>query len=100
MISRNHIIINYLATHIWFLLVYQTESRNGPKPSGSSAVQTAKLDQCLDEFVFRFNQRTSLSRGMLFNRLLEQAVVNAPVTYKQVVDPSKAVKVVRKELSG
>ena len=64
------------------------------------AVQPAKLDHYLDEFVFRFNRRTSLSRGMLFYRLLEQAVVTAPVTYKQVVDSSKAVKVVHKELSG
>jgi len=56
------------------------------------AVQPAKLDHYLDEFVFRFNRRTSLSRGMLFYRLLEQAVVTAPVTYKQVIDPSKAVK--------
>ena len=64
------------------------------------AVQPAKLDHYLDEFVFRFNRRTSLSRGMLFYRLLEQAVVTAPVTYKQVVDPSKAVKLEIKELSG
>jgi hypothetical protein len=37
---------------------------------------------------------------MLFFRLLEQAVVTAPVTYKQVVDPAKAVKLELKELSG
>jgi hypothetical protein len=58
------------------------------------------LDHYLDEFVFRFNRRTSLSRGMLFYRLLEQAVVTAPVTYKQVVAPQKTVKAKRKELSG
>jgi transposase-like protein len=64
------------------------------------AVQPAKLDHYLDEFVFRFNRRTSLSRGMLFYRLLEQAVVTAPVTYKQVVASPKTVKAKRKELSG
>ena len=39
----------------------------------------------LDEFVFRFNRRTSASRGMLFYRLLQQAVVSEPVTYEDVV---------------
>jgi hypothetical protein len=64
------------------------------------AVQPAKLDHYLDEFVFRFNRRKSSSRGMLFYRLLEQAVVTAPVTYKQVVTPPKLVKAESKELSG
>jgi hypothetical protein len=48
------------------------------------AVQPAQLDHYLDEFVFRFNRRTSRSRGMLFYRLLQQAVVTEPVTYAQV----------------
>lgn len=37
------------------------------------------LQHYLDEFVFRFNRRTSRSRGLLFHRLLEQAVTNAPI---------------------
>jgi hypothetical protein len=45
------------------------------------------LDAYLDEFVFRFNRRTSASRGMLFYRLLQQAVVTDPVTYESVVRP-------------
>lgn len=49
------------------------------------AVQPEHLDAYLDEFVFRFNRRTSNSRGMLFYRLLQQAVVTAPVTYRDVV---------------
>ena len=32
------------------------------------------------EFTFRFNRRTSRSRGLVFRRLLEQAVVTAPIT--------------------
>lgn len=48
------------------------------------AVQPEQLDHYLDEFVFRFNRRTSRSRGLLFYRLLEQAVVTAPVTYADV----------------
>lgn len=49
------------------------------------SVQPEHLDAYLDEFVFRFNRRTSSSRGMLFYRLLQQAVVTAPVTYRDVV---------------
>lgn len=51
------------------------------------SVQPAHLDAYLDEFVFRFNSRTSSSRGMLFYRLLQQAVVTDPVTYDDVVSP-------------
>jgi hypothetical protein len=50
-------------------------------------VQPGHLDDYLEEFVFRFNRRTSASRGMLFYRLLQQAVVTDPVTYHDVVDP-------------
>jgi transposase-like protein len=51
------------------------------------SVQPAHLDDYLDEFVFRFNRRTSASRGMLFYRLLQQAVVTDPVTYRDVIAP-------------
>jgi transposase-like protein len=51
------------------------------------AVQPAHLDAYLDEFVFRFNRRSSASRGMLFYRLLQQAVVTDPVTYREIVNP-------------
>lgn len=49
------------------------------------AIQPKQLDFYLDEFVFRFNRRTSRSRGLLFYRLLQQAVVTNPVTYSDVV---------------
>ena len=64
------------------------------------AVQPAQLDYYLDEFVFRFNRRKSLSRGMLFYRLLEQAVVTSPVTYQNVVAQSKRSTIPPAELSG
>ena len=48
------------------------------------AVQPNQLDYYLDEFTFRFNRRTSRSRGLLFYRLLEQAVVTQPVTYQRI----------------
>jgi transposase-like protein len=37
------------------------------------------LQSYLDEFVFRFNRRSSRSRGLLFYRLLQQAVAHEPV---------------------
>ncbi|MGH8601901.1 MAG: IS1595 family transposase, partial [Gammaproteobacteria bacterium] len=57
----------------WFLGTHQ------------GAVQPRQLDYYLDEFTFRFNRRTSRSRGLLFYRLLEQAVVTDPVTYHEIV---------------
>jgi len=48
------------------------------------AIQPRQLDYYLDEFVFRFNRRTSRSRGLLFYRLLEQAVLTGPITYRDV----------------
>jgi hypothetical protein len=50
------------------------------------SVQPGQLDAYLDEFVFRFNRRTSGSRGLLFYRLLQQAMVTAPVTYEDVAN--------------
>jgi len=40
------------------------------------------LDYYLDEFTFRFNRRTSKSRGKLFYRLVEQAAQVAPAPLK------------------
>ncbi|WP_211704148.1 transposase, partial [Paraburkholderia aspalathi] len=56
-------------------------------------VKPLQLDHYLDEFVFRFNRRTSRSRGQLFYRLLEQAVGANPATYRQIAQrPPKSVK--------
>jgi transposase-like protein len=38
------------------------------------------LQSYLEEYTFRFNRRTSHSRGQLFRHLLEQAVSTHPVT--------------------
>ena len=48
------------------------------------AVTPAHMQSYLEEFVFRFNRRTSRSRGLVFRRLLEQAVVPRPVTEAHV----------------
>ncbi len=50
------------------------------------------LDYYLDEYTFRFNRRTSRSRGLLFYRLLEQAVVTDPITYRDIVVPKEATQ--------
>ena len=49
------------------------------------AVRAEHLDYYLDEFTFRFNRRTSLSRGKLFYRLVEQAVQVGPCPYKTLI---------------
>jgi transposase-like protein/Zn ribbon nucleic-acid-binding protein len=49
------------------------------------AVSHEHLDYYLDEFTFRFNRRRSANRGKLFYRLVQQAVVVAPVPYKHMI---------------
>lgn len=53
------------------------------------AVQPKQLDYYLDEFVFRFNRRTARSRGLLFYRLIQQAVKTDPVTYAKIAGTPK-----------
>ena len=48
------------------------------------AVSAKHLGYFLDEYTFRFNRRKSGSRGMLFYRLLQQAVQVRAVTYKEL----------------
>ena len=43
------------------------------------AVQHSHLEYYLDEYTFRFNRRSSKSRGLLFYRLLSQAIDLGPV---------------------
>ena len=49
------------------------------------AVSHEHLDYYLDEFAFRFNRRRSRARGLLFYRLLQQAVQVDPVPYRRLV---------------
>jgi len=49
------------------------------------AVGASHLDYYLDEFTFRFNRRTSRSRGKLFYRLVEQAIDLDPVHFKEIL---------------
>lgn len=47
-------------------------------------VEPSHLDYYIDEYTFRFNRRTSRSRGKLFYRLVEQAVTIAPVPARDI----------------
>ena len=49
------------------------------------AVSPEHLDYYVDEFTFRFNRRTSRSRGKLFYRRLHQPVAVAPAPYGSIV---------------
>lgn len=46
------------------------------------------LQEYLDEWVFRFNRRSSRSRGLLFYRILHLAVDHAPVVYAELIAES------------
>lgn len=58
------------------------------------AVSREHLDYYLDEFVFRFNRRTSRHRGKLFFRLLQNAVQVKPAPYDSLTKnvPSRGKK--------
>lgn len=57
----------------WWLGIYQ------------GGISARHLDYYLDEFTFRFNRRGSQARGMLFYRLVQQALQVDPTPYKGLV---------------
>ena len=65
-----HLVVSLLKR--WLLGTYQ------------GAVRECQLAYYLDEYTFRFNRRTSASRGKLFYRLIQQAVMADPVTLDQL----------------
>lgn len=52
------------------------------------AIRPSHLGYYLDEFTFRFNRRTSKARGLLFYRLIEQAIASTPVP-RQLISGSR-----------
>ena len=54
-------------------------------------VSNEHLDYYLDEYTFRFNRRTSNSRGKLFFRLVQQAVQIDPVPFSKIVGGKPAI---------
>jgi hypothetical protein len=65
--------------------------------TNQGAVRPEHLDYYLDEFTFRFNRRNSNRRGLLFYRLLEQAVETPPVPFKRIVGGALDPKIARLE---
>ncbi|GAA2163991.1 transposase-like zinc ribbon protein [Humibacillus xanthopallidus] len=53
-------------------------------------VEEHQLPYYLDEYTFRFNRRNAKSRGLLFYRLLEQAVVTDPHPLHELLRPDEA----------
>jgi len=49
------------------------------------AISREYLDYYLDEFVFRFNRRSSRSPGRLLYRLVQRAVAVEPARYHSIV---------------
>lgn len=44
-----------------------------------------RLQKYLDEFTFRYNRRKSKSRGLLFDRIIEQAITREPIPCKKII---------------
>ena len=55
------------------------------------AIAYEHLNDYLDEFTFRFNRRTSVSRGKLFYRLAQQAVQVDPAPFATLIKPQPLV---------
>lgn len=51
------------------------------------AARSSHLNYYLDEFTFRFNRRTSRSRGKLFYRLVQQAASISPLLARDISKP-------------
>ena len=82
-LSSKELVITHLVASLlkrWLLGTYQ------------GAVQPVHIDYYLDEYTFRFNRRTSASRGKLFYRLVQQAVRADPVPRQKIVGGSRTSK--------
>lgn len=54
-------------------------------------IQISHIEYYLDEYTFRFNRRTSHSRGLLFRRVLEYAVQVDPIREADLHGSPKAL---------
>ena len=72
LLPRVHLVVSLLKR--WLLGTHQ------------GAASLDHLDYYLDEFTFRFNRRRSRHRGLLFKRLLENAVRVDPLPYEAIVN--------------
>lgn len=82
-VGSKELVIAHLVTSLlkrWLLGTYQ------------GAVRPAHLNYYLDEFTFRFNRRTSASRGKLFYRLVQQSILADPLPYQRIVGGTKSLE--------
>ncbi len=70
LLPRVHLVVSLLKR--WIMGTHQ------------GAISHEHLGYYLDEFTFRFNRRTSASRGKLFYRLVQQAVLTEPTPYSEL----------------
>mgnify|MGYP002525567890 CR=1 FL=1 len=83
-VGYDHLVINQSASpdpaHVLMPAVHRIAALLKRWLDGTyqGAVSRAHLNYYLDEYTFRFNRRGSRSRGLLFYRLLEQAVQTEP----------------------
>jgi transposase-like protein len=56
------------------------------------AISPEHLDYYLDEFTFRFNRRTSRSRGKLFFRLMQNAIAVQGSDYRAIIKQVRGPK--------
>ena len=57
-----------------------------PAMNGENQQVKSIIEYYLDEYTFWFNRRTSKSRGLLFYRLIQNAVEIDPITYWKIVN--------------
>jgi transposase-like protein len=75
-LNSNDLVICHLVASLmkrWLMGTYQGAARH------------QHLDFYLDEYTFRFNRRTSASRGKLFYRIVQQAVTTTPVKGMNII---------------
>ena len=85
LLPRTHLVVSLLKR--WLLGTHQ------------GSVSDEHLDYYLDEFCFRFNRRRSIRRGLLFRRLLENAVRVDPLPYEAIVGRTGKPRLRRTSLS-
>lgn len=85
--------------HILFPAVsrVQAQAKRWLASTPQGAVSRTHMPEYLNEFEFRFNRRHSRKPGMLFYRLMAQAVATKPVTYAMVAQPGSRPRDVHPE---
>ena len=81
--------IDYLDTAMAAVNMTATLLKRCPTGTLPHAVEAHHLPYRLDEFTFRFTPRTASHRGMLFSRLMQQAVDTDPQPLRELLKPGE-----------